>query len=41
MIIYKDMKRLQNLFNELTNRKLGFKSIKNNEEWVIFEVKND
>lgn len=24
------MKRLQNLFNELTNRKLGFKSIKNN-----------
>ena len=33
-----DLKRLRNLFTHLTGRKLGFSSIKNSKEWIIFEV---
>ena len=38
MLKYQDMKRLQNLFNELTGRKLGFSSVKNSDEWKVFEI---
>ena len=39
MIDEHDMKTIQGFAKTILNKKIGFASIKNSEEWTIFEVK--
>ena len=38
MITMRDMKRIQNNFESLTGRKLGFSNNRKSNEWNVFEV---
>ena len=38
MITHDDMKRVRTLFKVLTKKKIGFRSIKNSDEWTIREI---
>ena len=41
MLNMRDMKRIQNNFETLTGRKIGFSNNRKSNEWIIFEIKED